>query len=589
MGELLYGVMAQQSGDPLAVEAVLWLLSGVARGLRKGAEEELEEEEGGGGYYGPAGENGGGGGGYYGPASSSRSLPPCCHEGLLQPQLWTAVIQGLASLQDPHPCFFLWHTACLLLHDLAAIFLARAPPPILEVAAAFLLRALPHPVTCLVAAAALKQTCLQCCDPRSGRLGQGRERAASERLSGMLTQALQTVHASLKNGAGEGGGRLLLQHARAYADLTEALLLVVLSGSPEPSVEALAQIVTATIAAPSPSNGSGSGSSGGFPRRADRALVLCAALLGLRRGSQGVQGGNNLLDAVVERAWPAIDASLFGSLDAEAALAARQRQERQEQQQQQQQHAALHQQRQRSRPSHHGPSQQQPDELSAAVGACCDALSTLLASVRAKGRFLPLLLGKSLAFLECNVQALAAFQRESAPVSGADLRRVAEEAGVVLWPGPVVFLNRVLLALWAEEEEGEEGEGHCGPMAGGGASGGNGNGGGVSNMAQGAGAWWGLFQQGVDAAVALARAALELRVSEEDTAGGDPARRQLLVRFYEESFALLRTVADLRTADNNDGKALPPPSAEGGDPYAARRGLELAVLALEIPLEVRFL
>ncbi len=587
VGELLYGVMAQQSEDPLAVEAVLWLLTGVARGLQNSAELELEEDDyggGGGGDDGSGGDEGGGGGGggCYGPAGSSwsntspRRRRPSEEEdrvrALLQPQLWAAVIQGLASLQDPGPCFFLWHTACLLLYDLSGMYLADAPAPTIDAAAAFLLRALAHPITCPVAAAALKQTCLWCCDPDKGRLGRGRERATAGRLGGMLTLALR---AAQQGPASEEGGRLLLQRPRAYADLVEALLLLTLSssgggdggGGGGGAVDALVPIVTATIAGPAVDTG------GGLPQRADRALVLCASLHAL-----GHWAASDVMDAVVERAWAAIDASIFGALDPEAAVSARQRQELRAR-------ALLHPQRrggQQSLPpqSQHG----KCDELSAAVGACCDVLCTLLPAVGAKARFLPLLLGKALALIEYNARALAAFREATtAGARGVDTRRAADEAGVLLWPGPVGFVRRVLRALWAEEEKGDDGGDHYGPAAGGGSGGSSGsrNGGG---MMHGIDAWWGLLQQVVDAAIALARAALELRAADEDEVCGDQGRRQLLVLFYEDTFLLLRDVASLRVS--SPLPSLPPPSAMGADPFALRRGLELAVLALEIPLEV---
>lgn len=603
VGELLYSVMAQRSGDPLAVEAILWLLTGVARGLQRGAElmEDYgdEEEE----DYGN--EEDEDDGGYYGPASSAAAAAPPSPDraegrrarrerqrAFLQPQLWEAVIQGLASLQDPAACVYLWHTAALLLHDLAGLFLAEAPPALIEAASAFLLRALAHPVTCTVAAAALKHVCLRSCDRDRGALGgRGSEPAAAmataARLGGMITQALQAAgHARGAEGGGAGGAGLLMHRPRAYADLTEALLLLTLRSTPARNVDALVQIVTATI---------GDAAAGGFPRRADRALVLCAALQALHRGMAPARdgGGALLLDAVVERAWPAVDRSLFGPFDAEAAVSARQRQEKREQR------ALLL--RRGGAGAPYGtqpfapppPPQQHPlgrcDELSGAVGACCDVLSALFAAVGpgSKGRLLPLLLGKARALVEYNAGALAAFREATAAQAGAaggmDTRRAADEAGVQLWPGPLAFLRRVLRALW--EEEGEDG-GHYGPADAAAAAHGGG-GGGV--MVQGAQAWWGLLQQAADAGLGLARAALELRVADEDEACGDPGRRQLLVRFYEEAFLLARDVASLGVPSEEAPApvaALPPPSAVSADSYAVRRGLELVVLALEIPLEV---
>lgn len=498
-GEVLYTLMNRCSDNPLAVEAVLLCLTGVARGLQSGDdyyvtdEDEVEEDEHGGGdggdyRYGDDEEGGDDDEIYMSEEAREQKRQEAARQR--QPDLWLAVLQAITSLQDPGACFYLWRTACVLIRELARVYLVDlATPTVVEHVIAFLVRALTHRFTCSAAAMALKNVVSACCSSARGNLAAGKEAATKQRLISLVTSALT---AATQQQAPKQA-RVLLNQPQAYANVVESLVILILTAVPSVNdssapalLEQLGATVTSTLGT-TPARGRGAS-----------AQVLSAILAGVRRGK-----GLELVDTLLQRAWPVIDQVVFGALS-------------------------------------------EQENPTMAVQAACKVLGAILRAVSDKALFLPLVVAKLGPLVEFNVQVLEHYRNTLLPSAAVQQRKPSpqEMAGVVLWPAPLVFLRRVLAAGGETSLEG----------------------------------WWPAFQQVTDAVCRLAAQGLALKIGDEDE-HGNQVRRQLLVDYYKELFEFLKDVVAVST----DGA--PPTSLVSEDPYCARRGLELVILALELPLE----
>ena len=497
-GEVLYTLMTRCSDNPCAVEAVLLCLTGVARGLQSEDdyyatdEDEGEEDEHGGGEggnYGYGDEEGGGDDEIY-MSEEVREQKRQEAARQRQPDLWLAVLQAITSLQDPAACFYLWRTACVLIRELARVYLVDlATPTVVEHVVAFLVRALGHRFTCSAAAMALKNVVSACCSSARGNLAAGKEAETKQRLISLVTGALT---AATQQQAPDQAC-VLLNQPQAYANVVESLVILILNAVPAVNdstapalLEQLGATVTSTLGT-TPARGRGAS-----------AQVLSALLAGVRRGK-----GLDLVDTLLQRAWPVIDQVVFGALS-------------------------------------------EQENPTMAVQAACKVLGAILRAVADKVLFLPLVVAKLGPLVEFNSQLLEHYRNTLLPTAAAQQRKPSpqEMAGVVLWPAPLVFLRRVLAAGGETSLEG----------------------------------WWPAFQQVTDAVCRLAAQGLALKIGDEDE-HGNQSRRQLLVDYYKELFEFLKDVVVVST----DGA--PPTSLVSDDPYCARRGLELVILALELPLE----
>jgi len=494
-GEALYTLMTRCSDNPLAVEAVLLCLTGVARGLQSGDDYYATDED-----EGEENEHGGGEGGDYGygddeegegddeiymseEVREQKRQEAARHR---QPDLWLAVLQAITSLHDPVACFYLWRTACVLIRELARVYLMDlATPTVVEHVVAFLVRALSHRFTCSAAAMALKNVVSACCSSVRGNLAAGKETETKKRLISLVTGALTA--------ATQQQARVLLNQPQAYANVVESLVILILTAVPAVNdstapvlLKQLGATVTSTLGT-TPARGRGAS-----------AQVLSAILAGIRRGK-----GLELVDTLLQRAWPVIDQVVFGALS-------------------------------------------EQEKPTMAVQAACKVLGAILHALSDKALFLPLVVAKLGPLVEFNSQILEHYRNTLLPTAAAQQRKPSPQgmAGVVLWPAPLVFLRRVLAAGGETSLEG----------------------------------WWPAFQQVTDAVCRLAAQGLALKIGDEDE-HGNQVRRQLLVDYYKELFEFLRDVVVVST----DGA--PPTSLVSDDPYCVRRGLELVILALELPLE----
>lgn len=499
-GEVLYTIMSRCSDNPLAVEAVLFCLTGVARGLQSGDdyyttdEDEVEEEEGGreeeGGYYGYGDDDNGRDNDEIYMSEEVREQKRQEAAQQRQPELWSAVLQAITSLQEPSTCFYLWRTACVLIQELARVYLLDlATPTEVEHVVVFLVRALDHRFTCSAAAMALKNVISVCCTSVRGNLIAGKEAAIKQQLISLITGALT---AATQQRAPDRA-LLLLSHPQAYANVVESLVIIILTAvstvnnSTAPALlEQLGTTVTSTLATTS---ARGRGAS---------AQVLGAILAGVRRGK-----GLKLVDTLLQRAWPVIDQVVFGALSAQ-------------------------------------------ENPTMAVQAACKVLGAILRAVEDKGLFLPLVVAKLGPLIEFNGQLLEYYRNTLLPTVATQQRKPSQQemAGVILWPAPLVFIRRVLAAGGETSLEG----------------------------------WWPAFQQVTDAVCRLAAQSLALKIGDEDE-HGNQVRRQLLVDYYKELFEFLKDMVTVAT----DGA--PPMSLVSDDPYCVRRGMELVIFALELPLE----
>ncbi len=490
-GEVLFALMNRCSDNPLAVEAAFLCLTGVARGLQSmdyydlEEEEEDDDEEKGdedddGGYYD---EDGGGDDEAY---MSEQAREEKRQEAARQrqPDLWLAVLQAITSLQDPNACFYLWRTACALIRELVHTFLMDvATPAVVEHVVAFLVRALGHRLTCSAAATSLKHLVHACCSSR-GTLGAGKEAAIKQQMIGLLTGTLQGTQDVPQQ-------QVLLSQPHAYASVVESVVVLILTLESDASspalVEQLGSLLTSTLGVTTRRRG-----------RADAALVLCGILAGITRGK-----GRHFVDTLLGRAWSFIEEAVFGPLAGQ-------------------------------------------ENPTVAVRGVCNVLTSILRVVVDKALFLPLVLAKVTPLVEFNGQLLEHYRTALLPTLAAQQRKASPEemAGVVLWPAPIVFVRKVLMA-------------------------------GATTALEG---WWPAFQQVVDAICRLTAQGLELKIGDEDEHGNQD-RRQLLVSFYDEVFAFLKEIVVVAA----DGA--PPTSLVAEDPYCVRRGLELAIVSLELPLE----
>ncbi|GAB5033791.1 Hypothetical protein NocV09_01501060 [Nannochloropsis oceanica] len=499
-GEVLYTIMSRCSDNPLAVEAVLFCLTGVARGLQSGYdyyttdEDEVDEEgrgiEGEGEYYGYGDDDNGRDNDEIYVSEEVREQKRQEAAQQRQPELWSAVLQAVTSLQEVATCFYLWRTACFLIRELARVYLLDlATPTEVEHVVVFLVRALDHQFTCSVAAMTLKNVISKCCTSVRGNLIAGKEVAIRQRLISLITGALTTTAQQ----RAQERVRLLLNQPRAYANVVESLVILILTAvstvkdSTAPAMlEQLGITVTSTLATTS---ARGRGAS---------AQALSAILAGVRRGK-----GLKLIDTLLQRAWPVIDQVVFGTLS-------------------------------------------EQENPTMAVHAACKVLGAILRAVEDKALFLPLVIAKVGPLVEFNGQVLEHYRNTFLPTVAAQQRKPSQQemAEVVLWPAPLVFVRRVLAV------------------------------GGETSLH----GWWPAFQQVTDAVCRLAAQSLALKIGDEDE-HGNQNRRQLLVDFYKEFFDFLKDMVTVAT----DGA--PPTSLLSDDPYCVRRGLELVIVALELPLE----
>lgn len=492
-GEILYTIMTRCSSDPLAIEAVLLCLTGVARGLQSGDryydtedEEKGEEGEGEGeeegGYYGYQEAEGTRGG-----REEDEKLREERAEQR-QPALWLGVLQASTSLQDPAECFYLWRAACVLIQELAHVYLKDlAAPSLVEHVISFLIRALGHRLTGSAAALALKRVVSATCSKAQGCLEAGKEGATKQRLIACLHQAL-----ILRPSRADDLSVLATQPA-AYANVVEALVLLVLATvsavNEHTAPVLLEQLGAVTVLVLD------SGPAGG---RASLAQVLVSIISGVRRG-----GGLSLIDTLLQRAWQPIDQVIFGPLT-------------------------------------------ESENPSKAIDAACRVLGACLRAVTDKATFLPLLLTRLRPLIDLNMQVLERYREALTPAAALQHGRPAPQdmSEVLLWPAPVRFLRKVLAAGARTPVEG----------------------------------WWPAFQGATDSLCRLVSFGLAIKIGDEDESGNQ-VRRQYLVDFYAELFGFMRDMI-LVTLDG-----APPTSLLAEDPICLRRGLEVAIMALDLPLE----